>query len=119
MAIGTGTDVAIEASDITLISGSLIRVIAINLSRATMRNIRQNLFVAFASNAVGIPNRGRHPLSIPGSSPESHDRGGGNGDEFVVSGVEFERLRGLKPKPIRSVAIGRSGAEPQSRGRYA
>jgi len=56
MAIGTGTDVAIEASDVTLISGALKGVVtAISLSRATMRNIRQNLFLAFAYNAVGIP----------------------------------------------------------------
>src|SRR5215471_11939556 len=56
MAIGTGTDVAIEASDVTLISGALSGVVtAIRLSRATMRNIRENLFFAFAYNAVGIP----------------------------------------------------------------
>jgi Cu+-exporting ATPase len=56
LAIGTGTDVAIEASDITLISGSLTGVpTAIALSRATMRNIRQNLFFALIYNAVGIP----------------------------------------------------------------
>jgi Cu+-exporting ATPase len=56
LAIGTGTDVAIEASDITLISGSLTGVpTAITLSRATMRNIRQNLFFALVYNAVGIP----------------------------------------------------------------
>ncbi|GAA0445242.1 HAD-IC family P-type ATPase [Streptomyces olivaceiscleroticus] len=56
LAIGTGTDVAIEAADITLISGSLSGVVtAIRMSRATMRNIRQNLFFALVHNAVGIP----------------------------------------------------------------
>jgi Cu+-exporting ATPase len=55
-AIGTGTDVAIESSDITLVSGALSGLVtAIRLSRATMRNIRQNLFLAFVYNAVGIP----------------------------------------------------------------
>ncbi|MDQ0958125.1 Cu+-exporting ATPase [Streptomyces sp. B4I13] len=56
LAIGTGTDVAIEAADITLISGSLSGVVtAIRLSRDTMRNIRQNLFFALVYNAVGVP----------------------------------------------------------------
>ncbi|WP_448059774.1 heavy metal translocating P-type ATPase [Cellulomonas hominis] len=55
-AIGTGTDVAIESSDITLISGNLGGLVtAIDLSRATMRNIRQNLVFAFGYNAIGIP----------------------------------------------------------------
>jgi Cu+-exporting ATPase len=56
MAIGTGTDVAIAASDITLISGDLGGIVtAIQLSRATMKNIRQNLFFAFAYNTAAIP----------------------------------------------------------------
>ncbi|GAB1538410.1 hypothetical protein NUACC21_10710 [Scytonema sp. NUACC21] len=56
IAIGTGTDVAIAASDITLISGDLQGIItAIQLSRATVRNIRQNLLFAFIYNLVGIP----------------------------------------------------------------
>jgi Cu+-exporting ATPase len=55
-AIGTGTDVAIEAADVTLISGQLQGIVtAIDLSRATMRNIRQNLVFAFGYNAAGIP----------------------------------------------------------------
>jgi Cu+-exporting ATPase len=56
VAIGTGTDVAIEAADITLISGELKGLVtAVTLSRATMRNIRQNLVWAFLYNALGIP----------------------------------------------------------------
>jgi P-type Cu+ transporter len=56
IAIGTGTDVAIEAADVTLISGELAGLVtAIALSRATMRNIRQNLGFAFGYNALGIP----------------------------------------------------------------
>jgi Cu+-exporting ATPase len=55
-AIGTGTDVAIESSDITLISGALTGLVtAVDLSRATMRNIRQNLVFAFLYNGLGIP----------------------------------------------------------------
>jgi P-type Cu+ transporter len=56
IAIGTGTDVAIAASDITLISGDLQSIVtAIQLSKATIKNIRQNLFFAFIYNTASIP----------------------------------------------------------------
>jgi Cu+-exporting ATPase len=55
-AIGTGTDIAIEAADVTLISGSLRGVVtAFAVSKATMRNVHQNLVGAFAYNILGIP----------------------------------------------------------------
>jgi P-type Cu+ transporter len=56
IAMGTGTDVAMESGDITLVKGDLRAILrARNLSRATMRNIRQNLFFAFIYNLLGVP----------------------------------------------------------------
>jgi Cu+-exporting ATPase len=56
IAMGTGTDVAIESAGITLVKGDLRAIVrARRLSRATMRNIRQNLFLAFVYNAIGVP----------------------------------------------------------------
>jgi Cu+-exporting ATPase len=56
IAMGTGTDVAMESAGITLVKGNLQGIVhAIRLSRAVMRNIRQNLFFAFVYNALGIP----------------------------------------------------------------
>ena len=56
IAMGTGTDVAIEAADITLLRGDLGGIVrAVTLSRAVMRNIRQNLFFAFIYNLLGVP----------------------------------------------------------------
>ena len=56
IAMGTGTDVAMESADVTLLKGDLIGIVkAIHLSHAMMRNIRQNLFFAFIYNALGIP----------------------------------------------------------------
>ncbi len=56
IAMGTGTDVAIESADVTLVKGDLRGIVrAIRLSRDVMRNIRQNLFFAFVYNALGVP----------------------------------------------------------------
>jgi Cu+-exporting ATPase len=56
IAMGTGTDIAIESAGLTLLSGDLAGILrARRLSRATLRNIRQNLFLAFVYNAVGVP----------------------------------------------------------------
>ena len=56
IAMGTGTDVAMESADVTLVKGDLRGIArARRLSRATMRNIRQNLFFAFVYNALGVP----------------------------------------------------------------
>jgi Cu+-exporting ATPase len=56
IAMGTGTDVAMESAGVTLVKGDLRGIVkAIGLSRATMKNIRQNLFFAFIYNAVGVP----------------------------------------------------------------
>jgi P-type Cu+ transporter len=56
IAMGTGTDIAIESAGVTLVKGDLRGVVrALRISRATMRNIRQNLFLAFVYNAIGVP----------------------------------------------------------------
>jgi P-type Cu+ transporter len=56
IAMGTGTDVAMESAGVTLVKGDLRAIVrALRLSRATMKNIRQNLFLAFVYNAIGVP----------------------------------------------------------------
>ena len=56
IAMGTGTDVAMQSADVTLVKGDLRGIVrAIHLSRATMRNIKQNLFWAFVYNSIGVP----------------------------------------------------------------
>ncbi len=56
IAMGTGTDIAIETADITLLAGDINKILfAIRLSKRTMRTIKQNLFWAFIYNIVGIP----------------------------------------------------------------
>ncbi len=73
IAMGTGTDIAIESAGITLLRGDLRGIVsARRLSRATMRNIRQNLFLAFIYNAIGVPVAAGRAVSADGTSDLAH-----------------------------------------------
>jgi P-type Cu+ transporter len=112
LAIGTGTDVAIEAADITLISGSLAGVVtAIALSRATMRNIRQNLFFALAYNGIGIPIAAGalYPAFGIRLSPIIAAAAMAASSLSVVGNAN--RLRRYRPAPLP--AVGDTAVEPE------
>lgn len=101
IAIGTGTDVAISASDITLISGDLQSIVtAIQLSRATMNNIRQNLFFAFIYNTLGIPIAAGILFPIFGWLLNPIIAGGAMAFSSVSVLTNALRLRNFKPKVI-------------------
>ena len=75
IAMGTGTDVAMESAGVTLVKGDLRGIVrARRLSRATMRNIRQNLFFAFIYNMLGVPHRGGSALSVLRDAAQPDDR---------------------------------------------
>ncbi len=101
IAIGTGTDVAIAASDITLISGDLQGIVtAIQLSRATMRNIRENLFFAFIYNIAGIPIAAGILYPIFGWLLNPIIAGGAMAFSSVSVLTNALRLRNFKPKSL-------------------
>lgn len=99
LAIGTGTDVAIEASDITLIKGSLKGVVtAIEVSRATMTNIYQNLVGAFFYNVLGIPVAMGVLFPVFGLLLNPLIAGAAMAFSSVTVVGNANRLRGFKPK---------------------
>ena len=105
VAIGAGTDIAMESADVVLMSGSLTGVSnAIRLSKATIRNIRQNLFWAFFYNCIGIPVAALGLLSpMFGAAAMSMS------SVFVVTNaLRLRRFRADQPIPIQAKPVNHS-----------
>ena len=101
-AIGTGTDVAIEAADVTLVGGSLRGVVvAIEVSRATLKNIKQNLFGAFVYNVLGIPVAAGLLYPVFGVLLSPIIAGAAMAASSITVVTNANRLRLFEPKPGR------------------
>jgi Cu+-exporting ATPase len=104
-AIGTGTDVAIEAADVTLVGGSLRGVVtAIEVSRATLRNIKQNLFGAFFYNVLGIPIAAGLLYPFFGVLLSPIIAGAAMAASSITVVTNANRLRFFEPKPMQQEA---------------
>lgn len=113
-AIGTGTDVAIEAADVTLMSGSLKGVAyAIEISRATMRNAKQNLFGAFAYNSLGIPVAAGVLFPLFGLLLSPLLAGAAMAASSITVVTNANRLRLFKARSFAKAATGRGGPAPK------
>jgi YHS domain-containing protein len=101
IAIGTGTDIAIESSDITLISGELSGLVtAYDLSKATMRNIVQNLWFAFGYNGLGIPVAAGVLYPFTGLLLNPMIAGAAMAFSSLSVVINANRLRGFRPAKI-------------------
>jgi Cu+-exporting ATPase len=99
-AIGTGADVAIEAADVTLVGGSLRGVVtAVEVSRATLRNIKQNLFGAFVYNVLGIPVAAGALYPVLGLLLSPIIAGAAMAASSITVVTNANRLRFFEPRP--------------------
>ncbi|WP_442754942.1 heavy metal translocating P-type ATPase [Methylocystis sp. JAN1] len=115
VAIGTGTDIAIEAADVVLMSGDLAKVpAALALSRATMKNIRQNLFWAFGYNALLIPVAAGalYPVNGMQLSPMLGAGAMALSSTFVLTNAL--RLRRFQPPAVTETATHEPIAAPET-----
>ncbi|HYO91781.1 MAG TPA: copper-translocating P-type ATPase, partial [Pyrinomonadaceae bacterium] len=103
-AIGTGTDVAIEAADVTLVGGSLRGVVtAVEVSRATLTNIKQNLFGAFIYNTLGIPVAAGIFYPLLGLLLSPIIAGAAMAASSITVVTNANRLRLFEPRSIKEV----------------
>ena len=101
IAMGTGTDVAMESAGITLVQGDLRGIVrARRLSRATMRNIRQNLFFAFVYNMLGRAGGGGGALPVLRAAAQPHDASAAMTFSSVSVIANALRLRSVEPVTV-------------------
>ena len=113
IAMGTGTDIAMESAGVTLVKGDLTGILkARRLSAATMRNIRQNLFFAFVYNAAGVPIAAGVLYPVFGLAAVADRRGGGDGALLGQRHRECAEAAARRASSAGDVAQLRLFAEP-------